>query len=112
MNRIATFAALAIATVALATGCNEQKAKGTGEAPGKKTTAVAAAPTGKPQTMCPVMAGKVDKNLYADHEGKRVYFCCAGCVDEFKKNPAKYIKKLEGAGVTLAKAPAKGEKAE
>jgi YHS domain-containing protein len=62
----------------------------------------------KPQTNCPVMGGKIDKNVFADHEGKRVYFCCKGCIPEFQKNPAKYIKKLESEGVTLEKAPKTG----
>jgi YHS domain-containing protein len=58
-----------------------------------------------PQTTCPVMGGKINKSLYADYEGKRVYFCCAGCPEQFKKDPAKYVKKLEDQGVTLEKAP-------
>ncbi len=53
----------------------------------------------KLQTKCPVMGGKIDQKLYADHDGKRVYFCCPMCVGEFKKDPAKYIKKLEDEGV-------------
>lgn len=60
----------------------------------------------KPQTICPLLGGKIDKAVYADHDGKRVYFCCAECIDNFKKDPAKYIKKLEDDGVTLAKTPA------
>ena len=48
---------------------------------------------------------KINKDIYVDHEGKRVYFCCAGCDATFKKDPAKYIKKLEDAGVVLEKAP-------
>jgi YHS domain-containing protein len=58
------------------------------------------------QTTCPVMGGKINKSIYADYEGKRVYFCCAGCPATFKKDPAKYVKKLEDAGVTLDKTPA------
>lgn len=58
----------------------------------------------KPQTVCPVMGGKIDKSLYADRAGKRVYFCCKGCLEPFGKDPAKYIAKLEGQGITLAKA--------
>ena len=58
-----------------------------------------------PQTTCPVLGGKVNKDIYADYQGKRVYFCCAGCIDEFKKDPAKYVKKLEDAGVTIEKTP-------
>ncbi len=64
----------------------------------------------KEQTICPIMGGKINKTVYADHDGKRVYFCCAGCIDPFKKEPAKYIKKLEGEGVELAKVPAAKEK--
>ena len=62
----------------------------------------------KTQTNCPIMGGKIDKKVFADHEGKRVYFCCAGCIPEFKKAPAKYIKKLEGEGVTLEETPKAG----
>jgi YHS domain-containing protein len=51
-----------------------------------------------------------NKEVYTDYEGKRVYFCCPGCLPEFKKDPAKYIKKLEDAGVTLEKAPKAGTK--
>ena len=60
----------------------------------------------KPQTTCPVLAGDVDKNVYADYKGKRIYFCCQGCDAEFNKNPEKYMKKLQEEGVTLEPAPA------
>ena len=59
----------------------------------------------KPQTTCPIMGGEINKEVYTDYEGKRVYFCCPGCIPEFKKDPAKYIKKLEDEGVTLEKIP-------
>lgn len=57
----------------------------------------------KPQTMCPVMGGKIDKQFFGDNEGKRVYFCCAACPKEFEKDPAKYVKKMEAQGVAFAK---------
>ncbi len=57
----------------------------------------------KLQTTCPVMDGAIDKNQYVDHDGKRVYICCAGCEAPLKKDPAKYIKALEAEGVTVAK---------
>ena len=66
----------------------------------------------KEQTNCPVMGGKIDKKIYADHDGKRVYFCCPACIEPFKKEPAKHIKKLEDEGVELAKVPAVKEKQE
>ena len=59
----------------------------------------------KEQANCPVMGGKINKELYADHDGKRVYFCCAMCSDSFKKDPQKYIKKLEDDDVTVLKVP-------
>ena len=57
----------------------------------------------KPQTTCPVMGGKIKKDLYLDHDGKRVYVCCKGCIGTAKKDPQKYVKKLEAEGVTVAK---------
>lgn len=57
----------------------------------------------KHQTICPVMGGEVNKNLYVDYDGKRIYVCCKGCIETVKKDPAKYIRELEAAGVTLTK---------
>ena len=66
----------------------------------------------KPQTNCPVMGGKVNKEIYTDYEGKRVYFCCKGCIGEFRKNPEKYVKAFEDEGVVLEKVPGAGLKNE
>ena len=60
---------------------------------------------GNPQTVCPVLGGKIDKNVYTDYQGKRIYFCCSGCIDDFKKDPEKYLKKMEEQGVTPEKSP-------
>ncbi len=47
-------------------------------------------PAGKPQATCPVLEGrKIDRKFFADHAGKRVYFCCPACPDIFKKDPSK-----------------------
>lgn len=62
----------------------------------------------KLQTKCPVMTkNNINKKLFADYEGKRVYFCCPGCKPTFLKDPGKYIKKIEAEGVTLEKTPEK-----
>jgi len=61
---------------------------------------------GNPQTTCPVMGGAIDKKVFTDYQGKRIYFCCTGCVDDFKKDPEKYLKKLEEQGVILEESPA------
>lgn len=60
----------------------------------------------KAQTTCPVMGGKIDKKVYTDYNGKRVYFCCAGCIPQFKKDPGTYLKKLEAEGVVPEPVPA------
>ncbi len=55
----------------------------------------------KPQTSinCAVMpndpvkiADATKNKMYSDYKGRRYYFCCAGCPDAFKKNPAKFAK--------------------
>jgi hypothetical protein len=35
-----------------------------------------------------------------------VRFCCDGCIDDFKKDPAKYLKKLDDAAAGKKSAPA------
>ncbi len=58
-----------------------------------------------PQENCPVMGGKINKSIYTDYNGKRIYFCCNACPEPFKKEPEKYIKKMEAEGVVFEKAP-------
>ncbi|HEX3018972.1 MAG TPA: hypothetical protein VHP36_01660 [Chitinispirillaceae bacterium] len=58
-----------------------------------------------PQRACPVMGGKVDKSLFVDYEGKRIYVCCKQCQETFRKNPQAYIKKIEEAGQIADKIP-------
>lgn len=46
--------------------------------------------------ICPVMGGPIDeasKATYA-YEGRIYNFCCAGCIEAFKKEPQKYIDKV------------------
>jgi YHS domain-containing protein len=65
----------------------------------------AAAP--QSQTICPVMGAKINKEVYVDYKGQRIYFCCSGCDAEFRKDPEKYLKKMKEQGVTPEKAPQK-----
>lgn len=67
---------------------------------------VLAADAPKPQTTCPVLGGNVNKEIYADYKGQRVYFCCKGCDEEFKKDPEKYLQKMKEQGVQPEKTPA------
>ncbi|MDP2939154.1 MAG: YHS domain-containing protein [Candidatus Omnitrophota bacterium] len=47
--------------------------------------------------ICPVMGTKIKKGeeVKYEYQGKIYNFCCPMCVDEFKKDPDKYIKKIE-----------------
>ena len=45
------------------------------------------------------MGGAINKDVYADHEGQRVYFCCAGCDGRFREDPEKYLAIMRAKGV-------------
>ena len=59
----------------------------------------------KAQTTCPIEGAKINKSIYADYQGKRIYFCCADCKAKFNADPAKYVKQMEDKGIALAKVP-------
>ena len=48
-------------------------------------------------TVCPVTGETIDKASKATYtyEGKIYNLCCAMCIDDFKKDPQKYIKKVK-----------------
>lgn len=51
-------------------------------------------------TVCPVSGMPINQQegmqpVTVDHDGKRYNLCCEGCVEEFKKDPAKYSKIAE-----------------
>jgi YHS domain-containing protein len=59
----------------------------------------------KKQTKCPVMGGEINKSFYVDYQGKRIYFCCPSCKEDFLSDPEKYMKKLKDEGIVLEDAP-------
>ena len=48
-----------------------------------------------PQVACAVQGGKINKDLYVDYQGQRIYFCCPQCIPIFKKNPEAYLRKMQ-----------------
>lgn len=46
------------------------------------------------QTTCPVMGGPINKAIFTEYKGKKVYFCCKGCDQKFQENPEQYVAKL------------------
>jgi YHS domain-containing protein len=71
------------------------------------------APTTKPVyplSTCVVSGeklGEMGKPFVIQHDGREVQFCCASCQKDFKKDPAKYLKKLDDAAKTRATQPVK-----
>lgn len=60
----------------------------------------------KEQTTCPIMKGnKIDKKIFSEFEGKKIYFCCDDCKTTFtkmkKEEKEKMIKDMEKDGTTL-----------
>ena len=46
------------------------------------------------QTTCPIMDAPINKALFTEYKGKKVYFCCDGCKEKFEAAPEQYIAKL------------------
>ena len=71
----------------LLTGCNEEKK-------------AAAAVDSYPLKVCVVSGeplGSMGEPAAITYEGQTVKFCCGGCEDDFRKNPATYIAKITAA---------------
>lgn len=51
------------------------------------------------QVSCPIEGEKIDRSVYVDYGGRRIYFCCRGCIDKFNREPQKYSKKMDQEAV-------------
>jgi YHS domain-containing protein len=60
----------------------------------------------KTQTTDAFSGNPIKRNIYADYQGKRIYFCCANSKRQFEGDPERYIAKFRELGVTLEDAPA------
>ena len=58
-------------------------------------------------TVCPVTDEPVDAAQTTHFKGKTVGFCCEGCVEDFNKDPAKFMKKVEAEEAKAKKDAAK-----
>ncbi|VTU00473.1 YHS domain family OS=Verrucomicrobiae bacterium DG1235 GN=VDG1235_3469 PE=4 SV=1: YHS [Gemmataceae bacterium] len=59
-----------------------------------------------PNEKCPVMpTEKAVPEFHAEHQGRTVYFCCAGCVAKFRANPGPYLANLPPASDPPAPTP-------
>jgi len=84
---------LTAALLAMAAGCSpNNNNNGSAAAPAPVTQASA-----KPiNTHCAVDTGdEVDPKVTYVYQGKTIGFCCEKCIEEFKKDPDKYMKTLK-----------------
>ncbi|MEP0775057.1 MAG: hypothetical protein HRF46_11920 [Acidobacteriota bacterium] len=56
---------------------------------------------GKAQSACPVSAKAIDRSVFVDHQGQRIFFCCRGCPAAFKADPEKFYAQFARDGVAL-----------
>ena len=51
---------------------------------------------GEVQKHCPVSGEEIDEKskVIYEYEGKTYEFCCPGCAEQFKKDPERYIQKI------------------
>jgi YHS domain-containing protein len=67
---------------------------------GSAAEKAAAKPKPYPLEKCVVSdekLGEMGKPYVFTHEGREIKLCCKSCLKDFKKDPAKYMKKLEAA---------------
>lgn len=43
------------------------------------------------QKTCPVTGEPIKRDVFIEHDGVKVYFCCSGCIPKFKASPMKYL---------------------
>ncbi len=63
----------------------------------------------KTQVRCPVSGKAVSKDAFIEDAGKKISFCCKACPEGYKKEPAKFSKKLANAYTYQTRCPVSGE---
>lgn len=58
----------------------------------------AAPAVAKPQTLCPIMGGKCNKDIFVDVEGVRICGCCQDCLAKIKADPKAALAKIKANG--------------
>lgn len=61
--------------------------------------------TSKIQTVDAVSGKPINRAVFTDHQGKRIYFCCDQSRLDFRNNPKKYLDEFAKQGVALENTP-------
>lgn len=48
------------------------------------------------QTMCPVMNAPINKDMFVEYKGRRIYVCCPPCIQTIQTDPARYAAIIAG----------------
>jgi hypothetical protein len=100
---LAAVVTVSLGAVTTAMGCDSCGCSTGAKAEG---AAEAEKPELKPQTTCPVMGGKINRDAFVDVKGQRVYVCCSGCIAPIKADPDKYLAKIAANGERAEAVPA------
>jgi len=84
---VLTLASLLVVGLIVLNGCKKSEPT----TPTETEKAVSAAIE---QTTCPIMGRTINKDIFTEYKGKKVYFCCPGCKEKFEAKPEDYIAKL------------------
>jgi hypothetical protein len=57
----------------------------------------------KPQESCPIMGEPINKKLFVEKDGKRIYVCCPGCTTKVRENFLVAESKLASLGEAVEK---------
>ena len=91
VNLILLLGVLSLVGLVMLGGCKESEPEG---AVGTVPEVEDVTPVAGEQTTCPIMGMAIDKKVFVEYKGKKVYFCCPGCEDKFNAEPEKYLAKL------------------
>jgi len=59
----------------------------------------------QPQIVDAISGKPINKNIYTDYQGIRIYFCCANSQRSFESDPEKYIQKLKEQNIIRERSP-------
>src|SRR5262245_19602443 len=100
ITSLALIVVAALSLQAFAHGKHYKKAHDKGKAPAAKTVKGEFLGKGDGVKTCPVTGEDIlNKDVKGRFFNRTVYFCCAGCLDDAKKNPPPNIKRLQPAKV-------------